>query len=165
MAASTEADLLGNKYGHLPWRKRVIRYSTNSTATYFLSPQESGAMFFVPEVSTVKFSLPRISSNRLGLNYEFFFVLEADLADYDIDSTIDSSADIYITGLTSAVSTASAISPFSTIGSLSARLTAVSSVKWIFENIGAGRPSSANSTALSTVDLIQGEWALGTTVA
>ena len=165
MAASTTADLIGNRYGHLPWRKRVINYSTGSTATYFLSPQESGALFYISEVSTVKFSLPRISSNNLGLDYEFTFTLEADLADYNIDSTLDSSADISITGLTSAVSTASAVSPLSTIGRLSARVIAVSSVKWLFVNIGAGRPSSANSTALSTIDLIQGEWALGTTVA
>ena len=165
MAASTTADLLGNRYGHLPWRKRVITYSTNSTATYFLADQESGALFYVPEVSTVKFSLPRISSNRLGVNYEFTFSLEADLADYNIDSTIDSSADISITGLTSAASTASAVSPLSTIGRLSARLTAVSSIKWLFENIGAGRPSSANTSDYTTVDFILGEWGLGTTVA
>ena len=165
MAASTTADLLGNRYGHLPWRKRVITYSTGSTATYFLSPQESGALFFVPEVSTAKFSLPRISSNNLGLNYEFTFTLEADIADYNIDSTIDSSADIGVTGLTSAVSTASAVSPLSTIGRLSVRLTAVSSVKWLLENIGTGHPSSANTSNLTTVDFIIGEWALGTTVA
>lgn len=165
MAASTGADLIGNRYGHLPWRRRVITYSTNSTATYFLAENESGAIFYVPNVSTAKFSLPRISSNRLGLNYEFHFTLETDLADYNIDSTIDSSAAIEITGLTSAVSTASAISPLSTLASLAYRVTAISSIVWRGENVGKGRPSSANTTAWSTVDFIMGEWGLGTTVA
>ena len=165
MAASTTADLLGNRYGHLPYRRRVITYSTNSTATYFLADQESGAIFYVPNVSTAKFTLPRISSNRLGVNYEFQFTLESDLADYNIDSTIDSSAAITLNAATSAVSTASAITPASTIGSLACRLTAVSSITWLFENVSDARPSSANTTGPSTIDLTIGQWFIGTTVA
>ena len=157
------ADLIANRYGHLPFRRRVINYSTGSTATLELTEAESGAIFFVPTVSTAKLSLPRISSLRLGLNYEVFFSTFDALADFNIVSTNDSSADIALVGRTSALSTASAITPASSVGTAAVRLTAVSSVRWMMENISAGRPSSANTSDLTTVDTIIGNWFVGTT--
>ena len=164
MAASTTADLIGNRYGHLPWRRRVITYSTNSTATYFVAEQESGAIFYVPNVSTAKFSLPRISSNRLGLTYKFHIAQEADAADVNIDSTLDSSAHIVgIPGTTgTTISTASAITPGSTINfAYLVELTAISSVVWIAET--NMRPESSGSDLIGA--LVYNDWVPGTTVA
>ena len=158
------ADLIGNRYGHLPFRRRVINYSTLSTATLELTEAESGAIFFVPTVSTVKLSLPRISSKRLGLNYEIFFSTFDALADFNIVSTNDSSADIALVSRTSALSTASAITPATSVGTYAVRLTAVSSVRWMMENISGGRPSSANTSDLGVLDTRVGEWFVGTTV-
>jgi len=163
MAASTRADLIGNRYGHLPWRKRVINYSTASTATYSLSPRESGAIFVCPTVSTIHFALPRISSKNLGLNFEFYFSSADAVLDYNIASTIDSSAHILINGYTSAASTLSAVSPLSSVGGNHCKVTAISSVAWLLENAYGGGFSSANSSDLSSVDAILGQWGVGTT--
>jgi len=167
MAASTQADLLGNRYGHLAYRRRVINYSTGSTATYFVSPRESGALFYVPAVSTAKFSLPKISSLAKGLTYDFYVEKSADERDVNIVSTIDSSAHIVgvhgTTGTT--ISTNSAISPASTVAFANAiKLTAVSSVVWFAEAAAHLRTSGADVIATSAF-MIFGEWTSGTTAA
>ena len=167
MAASTTADLIGNRYGHLPWRQRVITISTNSTATYFVSEQESGAVFYVPNFAAatlVNFSLPRISSNRLGTNYEFVFTKPTSALDVAIASTIDSSAQIFgVPGTTaSTISTASAIAPGTTVGPWNyVTLTAVSSVTWL-----AQTNAEVESSGVDVVGaLVYNTWQTGTTVA
>ena len=163
MAASTVADLIGNRYGHLPWRQRVITYSTASTATYELAIQESGAIFYVPEVSTAHFSLPRISSNRLGLTYEFMVTKQGAEQDVNIVSTVDSSAQIVGVGTTgSTASTVSAVTPLSTVNShYYAKVTAASSIVWIFEsNTWIESSDVETQGALSA-----GGWQVGTTIA
>jgi len=165
MASDKKADLIGNRYGHLPWRRRVIKYSTASTATYNISRKKSGAIFVVPTVSTVHLALPKISSLALGLNYEFYFSSAADKEDYTIASTIDSSAHILMNGVTSAASTASAVTPLSTVDGNACKLTAISSVAWLFENAYGGGWSSANTSDLTTADNELGQWGVGTTQA
>ena len=163
MASPGQADLEGNRYGHLPYRRRVINYSTGSTATFQLTPDESGAIFNVPTVSTVHFSLPKISSLALGLNYEFFFSTMAAVADYNIVSTVDSSANIVMMAATSAASTVSAITPLvAVLGQrYHIKLTAISSVIWLAEyDTGV---SSADTSNLTSVDNVLGHWGVGTT--
>ena len=167
MAASTTADLIGNRYGHLPWRKRIITASTNSTASYLVAEQESGALFYVGNFAAatlVNFSLPRISSNRLGLTYEFLFTKPTSALDVAIASTIDSSAQIFgIPGTTgTTISTASAIAPGSTIGPwYYAKVTAVSSVTWLAETNMRAESSGADLIGA----LVYNDWVPGTTVA
>ena len=167
MAASTTADLIGNRYGHLPWRKRVITASTNSTANYELSPQESGAIFYVPNFAAatrVQYSLPKISSQRLGLTYEFILTKPTSALDVAIASTVDSSAQIFgVPGTTNTTqSTASAIAPGSTIGPWYwARVTAVSSVTWLAETQTVVESSGTDLVGA----LVYNSWVPGTTVA
>jgi len=163
MAASTDADLIGNRYGHLPWRQRVINYSTASTATYFVASQESGAIFYVPAVSTAHFSLPRISSNRLGLTYEFMVAKQDAEQDVQIASTIDSSANIILRGTTGTTqSTASAITPNSTLGAfMCAKVVAVSSVVWVARTYETVETTGADVVGA----IVYGNWQVGTTQA
>ena len=167
MAASTSADLIGNRYGHLPWRQRVITISTASTATYLVAQQESGAIFYVPNFAAatlVNFSLPRISSQRLGLKYEFMFTKPTSALDVAIASTIDSSAQIFgVPGPTNTtISTASAIAPGSTIGPwYTVSVAAVSSVTWL-----AHTNTRAESSGTDLIGaLVYNDWVPGTTVA
>jgi hypothetical protein len=164
MAASTQADLLGNRYGHLAYRRRVIVYSTVSTATYNVSPNESGALFYVANVSTAKFSLPKVSSLAKGLTYSFHIAQQTDVLDVNIVSTIDSSAHIVgIHGTTgTTISTNSAISPASTINfSNFVTVTAISSVVWVAEPEYSVESSGADVVGA----LIFGGWTSGTTAA
>ena len=163
MAASTVADLIDNRYGHLPWRQRVITYSTASTATYELATQESGAIFYVPEVSTAHFSLPRISSNRLGLTYEFMVTKQGAEQDVQIASTIDSSAQIVGIGTTgSTASTASAVTPLSTVNShYYTKVVAASSIVWILQTNSQAESSGAETLGALSI----GGWQVGTTIA
>lgn len=148
MAASTRADLMGNRYGHLPWRRRVIVYSTASTATYQVSPRESGALFYCGTVSTIALQLPKISSKNLGLMYEVYFSSAADVGDNTINTAGDSSASIHIVGLTTGgIGTGSTITPQSTDGPNAIRLTAISSVIWMGEAITNGLSSVAKGYA------------------
>ena len=156
MAASTRADLMGNRYGHLAWRRRVIKHSTGSTAVYSLSPRESGAIFYVPTVSTASFKLPKISSKFLGLNYEFFFSTADATGDYTI-YTPDTSANIHIPGMSSdGVGTASTITPLSTIWPHAIRLTAISSVIWVGEPFSMVGDITTN--AIQDEDFEGGTW-------
>jgi hypothetical protein len=135
MAASTRAELMGNRYGHLPYRKRVITVSTASTATYQLSPRESGAMLMFGTVSTINVQLPKISSKFLGLNYEIYFSTADAQTDYDL-TCLDSSAGVYLPGLTSAgVGSPTTVAPATTDGPHAIRVTAISSIIWLGEPI------------------------------
>ena len=167
MAASTQADLLGNRYGHLAYRRRVIVPSSASTANYNVSPTESGAIFRVANIAAVtrkQFSLPRVSSLGLGLTYDFLLAKPTSAQDIAIASTIDSSAQIVgVAGTTaSTVSTASALAPGSTIGAFwYAKFTAVSSINWVAETYT--RPESSGDDLIGA--LVYGDWVPGTTVA
>jgi hypothetical protein len=118
------------------YRRQVINYSTASTATYNVSVEQSGAIFYCPTVSTINMALPRISSKWLGLEYTFYFSTADATGDYQISCPFDSSAGIYIPGMSSdGVGTPSTITPMSTIWPHAIKVTALSSVVWLGEPI------------------------------
>ena len=164
MAASTQADLLGNRYGHLAYRRRVIVQSTVGADTRTLTPAESGAIFYTPGDSSMRFSLPKVSSFAKGLTYEFHIAKPDTTAAGIIASTIDSSAHIAgIAGTTGTTeTTASAISPGSTLGfSYFARVTAVSTVVWVLETNKTVESSGADAQGA----LVYNDWVPASTVA
>ena len=132
MAASTRADLIGNRYGHLPWRRRVIEVSTASTATYQVSVRESGAILRFGTVSTINVELPKISSKFLGLNYEIYFSTADTVNDYDL-CCADSSAGIWMALSSGGVGSPTTIAPATTDHPHAIRVTAISSVIWLGE--------------------------------
>ena len=154
MAASTRADLMGNRYGHLPWRKRVITYSTASTATYQLSPRESGAVFYCGTVSTLSFELPKISSKFLGLNYEFYFSTMDEANDIRV-FTADTSCYINLNRTTAGVGSPTTIIPATTDGPNALRVTAISSVIWMAE---VPLDQSISTHASTAIDVPIGSW-------
>ena len=163
MASPDKADLMGNRYGHLPFRRRVITISTVSTGL-MLTPAESGAIFYVPEVSTFVFTLPKISSKNLGLNYEI--VLEAttestsvtDAVTIKRSSKIDSSADIRgVFTSASTLTSGSEISPQTSVGQTWGKLTAMTSVHWQLQASQQGE----SALAKGDVDVGPG-WTTGT---
>ena len=165
MAASTQADLLGNRYGHLAYRRRIIALSTGSTGTYQVPSRESGAIYRVGAISTLRASLPRVSSLALGLTYDFFVPALTSVTMLNIDTTNDSSAAISLAAGTSASSltTASAISVASTLGQHYVSLTALSTVVWL-GNVSYGIGFETTATAIIGEN-VSGGWAAGTTVA
>ena len=164
MAGSSTPALLGNRYGKVEYRKRVIRHtSLASTGTFNVTSTMSGAVFSVATISTAHFSLPRISSNELGLEYEFFISSQAAAQDVAIVSTIDSSAAIEIAGITTAASTASAITPAIPGEPSFVRLLAVSSVSWIAQPAVHFSSETTGGTILS--EDLAGNFIAGTTQA
>jgi hypothetical protein len=161
MASPGNVDLLANRYGHLPYRRRVINLSSGSTATREIVPEESGALFVVPTVSTQLLSLPRISSLALGLTYEFLISTQDALNDINIVSTNDSSA-LIVGVLTSGATgvTGQSIAPDTTLAQHWCRLTAFSSINWLLET-QSQMESSGTGGAVGV--LVYGSWTTGTT--
>ena len=164
MASPDKADLMGNRYGHLPFRRRVITISSISTGLV-LSAAESGAIFYVPEQSTFMFRLPKISSKNLGINYEF--VLEPSSESTGVTDAVtiacldatDSSADIQgVFTSASTLTSGKSISPQSSVGQLWGKLTAVTSIHW---QLQASQQGEAG-LGVGTLDVGPG-WTTGTT--
>lgn len=130
------------------YRKRVTNLSTVSTATYNVEIEESGTIFVGGVVSTISLALPRISSKRLGLEYVVFFSTADAVGDYTINTARDSSASIFIIGLTTGgIGSGSTIQPQSTDGPNCIRLTAISSIVWLGEAMTNGLSSVAKGYA------------------
>ena len=164
MGASSTPALLGNRYGKVEYRRRVIRHtSLASTGTFNVTSTMSGAVFSVATISTAHFSLPRISSNELGLEYDFYISSQGAAQDVAIVSTIDSSAAIEIAGITTAASTASAITQGTPGEPAFVRLVAVSSVSWIA--MPAVHFSSESSAGAVIGEDLAGNFIAGTTQA
>ena len=165
MAASTQADLLGNRYGHLAYRRRGITHpTTGSTATRVLLPQESGAIFYVPKVSTAKFALPLPSSRALGLTYEFHIAAQDTTGDIQVVSTGNSSVLIVGVALTSASSAITDVQSASlpTTQANYGKFTLVSSIVWQFEsNIQITNDYTSGAILREG---FRGDWTTGTTV-
>ena len=164
MAASTQADLLGNRYGHLAYRRRIIEQSTVGADTRTLTPAESGAIFYTPGDSSMRYSLPKVSSLGKGLTYSFHIAKPDTTAAGVIASTIDSSAHIAgVPGTTGTTqTTASAIGPGSTVGfSWYVTVTAVSTVVWVAET---NKTVESSGTDLVGA-LVYNDWVPASTVA
>ena len=162
MAASGQTDLRGNRYGHLPLRKRVITVSTNTTGLD-LTAAESGAIIYLEAMTTIQVRLPKISSLALGLTYDICFINGGQAGDgvtVMCASTADSSAQLRgVYTSASTVSTAQEASPATTEFDCFARVTAVSSINWMFESLS---DSVENDGGAGTGDGY-GTWTTGST--
>ena len=126
------------------YRKRVVKITTASTA-YDISAKESGTIFWLNTATTMNFRLPRASSAALGTIFEFAIQEQASNDDIRITcNTYDSSALIQ-TAFSSAVDNHTTVIPNSTFFT-GARLTAVSSIVWMLEQI-TGHSGYFGSTA------------------
>ena len=117
------------------YRKNIVQVSSGSTA-YDIAPEESGATFWLNTATTLNFRLPRISSHLLGLTYELAIQEQASSDDVRVTcNTFDSSA-IIQTAFSSIVDNHTTAIPASTFFT-GARLTAVSTIVWMLEQITA----------------------------
>jgi len=166
MPASTRVDLQGNRYGFLPWRQRVINFSTGSDAPYKISRQESGAIFYVPKVpgtTNQVFVLPLASSKALGLNYEFYIAAQDSTGDIQIVSTGNSSVKIGLAAKTTALGVTDVQSiSLETTQPTWGKLTLVSSIVWMFEQTLRKSAGYSSDDALVDEDFA-GYWSTGTT--
>jgi len=139
-----KANLIG-EYRDGYYRKQVIKFSSE-ISSYNLSPEESGAIFFA-KISTHVINLPKISSLCLGITYEFAITEQASSGNFKlVCSKFDSSA-IIQTALSSVIDYNTTVTPASTFFT-GARVTAVSSVIWMLEQITAsGYSFSSAATA------------------
>jgi len=162
MAAPGYTDLRGNRYGHLPLRKRVITVSTNTTGLD-LTAAESGAIIYLESLTTIQVRLPRISSLALGLTYDICFINGGQAGDgltIMCASSADSSAQLRgVWTSNSTISTAQEASLATTEFDGYARVTAVSSINWMFEGLSA---SQEEDDGAGTGDGF-GTWTTGST--
>jgi len=124
------------------FRRNVEKLSTVSTAID-ISPNKSGTVFWINTATTLNIRLPRISSQALGLTYDFAIQEQASSDDVRITCNVKDSSAIIQTAFSSVVDNHTTVIPASTFFT-GARLTAVSSVVWMLEQIteGAGNFSS-----------------------
>jgi len=142
------------------FRRKVEVISTASTG---FNPdfEDSGKLFTLGAATTMFIRLPRISSKHLGINYEFFLTSQSSAADVNIVTNLDSSARIHGVGTSGSTGAeAQSVRPDTTAFSAWCRLTAVSTVVWIFEHNGDA--AVANSSGEGTT-LTVGDWSTGTT--
>lgn len=117
------------------YRRHVKKISTALTS-YDVAPEESGVIFWYNTGTTMTVNLPKVSSNQLGLVFEFA-IQECDSSnDFKlVCSKFDSSAVIQ-TAFSSIIDNHTTAIPASTFFT-GARVTAVSSVVWMLEQITA----------------------------
>ncbi len=127
------------------YRKKIIKVSSGSTA-YDISPDESGAIFWLNTATTMNFRLPRVSSEALGLTYELTIQEQASSDDVRLTCNTFNSSAIIQTAFSSIVDNHTTAIPASTFLT-GAKITAVSSIVWILEQItmGYGESSAASS--------------------
>ena len=162
MAAPGYTDLRGNRYGHLPLRKRVIVVSTNTTGLD-LAAAESGAIIYLEGMTTIQVRLPKISTLALGLTYDICFINGGQAGDgltIMCASSADSSAQLRgVWTSNSTVSTAQEASLDTTEFDGFARVTAVSSINWMFEGLSQGAEGDGGGGAQDNM----GNWTTGST--
>jgi len=137
MASPDKADLLANRYGQLPFKKRIITPSTNQTVINLIE-SESGAMFYIADQTTLTINLPRLSSLSLGLNYEFYLEAQTGATESVTIkvSTLAASTNEEISGVftsNSTITTGMSAAPASSNFDRWCRLTGLSSVVWFFQ--------------------------------
>ena len=142
-------------------RRPVVEMTTG--ANYSPTTAQSGTLFIagVSDATSQRVLLPANPTH--GVWFDFFVSSQDAFGDFALNTTADSSAALHMPGVTSAVSTASALSPLTTLGSHYARVTAISSVIWNVQCApGYGAAVTSN---FSEADLNQGHWGAGTTSA
>lgn len=147
--------LVGDRRDGL-YRKRIASSLSSGTTAHDLHPGESGTLFFVNTATTMTVNLPKISSNQLGLVYEFAVQEQASSNDFKIVcSKFDSSALIQ-SAFSSDVDNHTTVIPASTFFT-GGRLTAVSSIVWMLEQLTGRGSYSFSSLATDAV----GSWTTG----
>ena len=147
--------------GGLLNRRPVVEMTTG--ADYSPSTAQSGTLFIAGcnLGTSQRILLPK--NPTAGVWFDFFVSTQDDAGEFSLNTTADSSAELHMPGVTSAVSTASALQPLTTLGAHYARVTAISSIIW---NVQCAPGHSAAVTSnFSEADLNQGHWGAGTTVA
>ena len=115
------------------YRRNIVQVSTASSR-YNIPEEESGAVYHLALASTMNFILPRVSSKWLGLTYEFAIEEQASSLDVRIRCDVNDSSALIKTGLSSIIDENTTLAPNSTFFT-GARVTAISSVTWVLEQI------------------------------
>jgi hypothetical protein len=139
-----------------------VQQTTNVTtvADKTLTQAESGSLIIIDKNTDTSVAAILPVNPTPGTWYDFFLNGQADLGDFTIKTTGDSSAKISLAGRTSAVSTVDNITPMSTVP-CHIKMTAVSSILWSAQPFMGW--SSANTTDISANDHTIGAWGLGAT--
>ena len=136
--------------------KNVVPGTTAVTnATTF---EDSGNVFVMSSKNdtSMVYTLPK--NPPAGTFYDFIFYPQDVTSDAKIVSTLDSSADIVVSGLSSNVSSAACITPFTTEYA-AIRLTALTSIRWYGEPYI--QTCHFTSDAKQNEDFDHGRWAIG----
>ena len=122
-----------------------------STVGRVLTITESGTLFVISSAvgTSMTFDLP-VGPGVPGTWYEFWVSTATATGDVRISASSDVAAKIHGLGDTSIVSTYASITPENVLGSHFARLTAATSLLWIFENNG-GYSSASTLSQLSWI--------------
>lgn len=155
------AERIIDSSGGLHSRRPVVEMTTG--ADYSPTTAQSGTLFLAGcnLGTSQRVLLPK--NPTAGVWYDFYVSTQDDAGDFAFNTTANSSAELHMPGVTSAVSTASALSPLTTLGEHYARVTAISSIIWNVQC--APGHGAAVTTNLSEADLNQGHWGAGTTSA
>ena len=153
------ADRILDTSGSLLNRRPVVAITTG--ANFSPTTAQSGTLFTIGQSDATSCRVLLPANPTAGVWYDFFISTQDEPGDFALNTTADSSAELHMPGVTSAVSTASALSPLTTLGAHYARVTALSSVIWNVQC--APGHSAAVTTNFSEADLNQGHWGAGTT--
>ena len=125
-----------------------------------LTQQQSGSLIIVAANTDTSVAINLPVNPTPGTWYDFYLHGVDALGDFNIQTTVDSSAKISIVGLTSVVSTVDNITPLSTVPS-GLHVVAVSSILWWAR--AEFSFAQAGTTDLTANDLILGLWGVGAT--
>lgn len=127
------------------YRKNVVTVDTG-TSRYNVSPDESGTLFQLDLASTMNFILPRISSKALGLTYEFYISTQGSSLDVNLRVDVNDSSALLRSGFSSVVDRTSTARPATTMVTV-CRVTAVSSIMWMLEQLSAAQGHTTDVTS------------------
>jgi len=153
--------VLINTSGHLANYVTQPVVAMTTGANYSPVSSQSGTLFTWGENDTSS-GMVLLPKNPIpGTWFDFYMTSQDEAGDVRINCTANSSAKIFLPGLTSLVSSGDCIEPCSSIFSVFIKMTALSSVKWL------ARPSvgyvTAGSTDHKAAEVNCGHWTTGTT--
>lgn len=146
------------EYRNGRYRKRVVPVTTASTV-YDVQSSESGTIFWLNTATTMTFRLPRASSQELGWVFEFAIQEQASSNDVKVTCNAFNSSALIQSAFSSVVDNHTTVIPASTFFT-GARLTAVSSIVWMLEQLTIGSGGNISS-ASSGVSGTAGGWTTG----
>jgi len=145
--------------GNILGLKQTVTSPTTG-ASFTISSTQSGTMFNIGnnDGTSQLAVLPR--NPAAGVYFDFFVSTQASSDNFSIHSSADSSADIVLPGLSSVVSTHTALEAAS-VRAHGIRMTAISSVRWFAQPLG----QFANAESTVAVGVAEVNWTTATTVA